>query len=53
MEIKEKNKKLLIVVGVLLLFGGVSLAYFINKVLTNGNGGSTNVTTAVIKSIII
>ena len=49
MEIKEKNKRLLIVVGVLLLFGGASLAYFITKILTNGNGGSTNVTTAVIK----
>ncbi len=49
MEIKEKNKRLLIIVGVLLLFGGASLAYFITKILTNGNGGSTNVTTAVIK----
>ena len=39
MEVKEKNKKLLIVVGILLLFGGVSLAYFVTKVLTSGNGG--------------
>ena len=33
MEVKEKNKKLLIVVGVLLLFGGVSLAYFVSNIL--------------------
>jgi len=46
---EKKNQKLLIVVGVLLLFGGVSLAYFVTKILTNGNGGSTSVTTAVIK----
>ena len=49
MEVKEKNQKLLIVVGILLLFGGVSLAYFVTKILTNGNGGSTSVTTAVIR----
>ena len=49
MEVKEKNKKLLIVVGILILFGGVSLAYFVNKILTNGNGGNTSVTTAVIR----
>ena len=49
MEVKEKNKKLLIIVGILLLFGGVSLAYFVTKILTNGNGGSTSVTTAVIR----
>ena len=49
MEVKEKNKKLLIVVGILILFGGVSLAYFVTKILTNGNGGNTSVTTAVIR----
>ena len=48
MEVKEKNKKLLIIVGVLLLFGGLSLAYFVTKILSNGNGGNTSVTTAVI-----
>ena len=53
MEVKEKNQKLLIVVGVLLLFGGVSLAYFVTKILTNGNGGSTSVTTAVIRGATI
>ena len=53
MEVKEKNKKLLIVVGILLLFGGVSLAYFVTKVLTSGNGGSTSATTAVIRGATI
>jgi len=49
MEPKENNKKLFIIVGVLLLFGGVSLAYFVSSVITGGEGGSTSVTTATIK----
>jgi len=49
MEPKENNKKLFIIVGVLLLFGGVSLAYFVSRAITGGEGGSTNVTTATIK----
>lgn len=49
METKENNKRLLIVVGVLLLVVGVSLAYFVSNILINGKGANTKITTAVIK----
>ena len=44
-----KNQKLFIIIGGLLLVVGVSLAYFVTKILTNGNGGGTSGTTAVIR----
>jgi len=44
----EKNKKMFIIVGCLLLVIGVSLAYFFATSLINGDGASTSGTTAVI-----
>ncbi len=46
----KKNKRLLIIVGVLLLVGGISMAYFVGKMLTSGEGASTSVITANIKN---
>ncbi len=46
----EKNKRLLIIVGVLLLFGGIALAYYVGKTLLEGNGASVKVITANIKN---
>ena len=48
MEKVEKNKKMLIIVGCLLLVMGVSLAYFLATSLVSGSGGRTDATTAVI-----
>ncbi len=47
---KEKNKRLLIIIGVFLLFGGLALAYFVGRMLTGGEGATTTVTTASVKN---
>ena len=46
---KEKNKKLIIIVACLLVVIGVSLAYFTASVLTGGSGEQVEATTATIK----
>ena len=46
---KEKNKKLIIIVASLLVAIGVSLAYFTASVLTGGSGEQVEATTATIK----
>ncbi len=46
----KKNKRLMIIVGMLLLVGGISMAYFVGKMLTSGEGASTSVITANIKN---
>ena len=43
---KDKNKRLFIIVGVLLLVVGVSLAYFVSAILINGTGSSIKASTA-------
>ena len=45
---QEKNKKMLLLVGVLLLVGGVSFAYFVGKTVFGGNGANVSGTTATI-----
>ena len=47
---KDKNKKLIIVVASLLLVIGVSFAYFTVSVLLDGDGASTSGTTATLGS---
>ena len=47
---KEKNKKLTIIVSCLLLVIGVSFAYFVATSIYSGEGASTNGTTATISS---
>ncbi len=44
---KEKNKKLIVIVGALLLVVGVSFAYFTSTGLTGGSGTKSKGTTAV------
>ena len=44
----KKNKRLLIVVSVLLLVGGVSFAYFIASTIFSGEGSNVGGTTATI-----
>ena len=46
---KNKNKKLIIIVGSLLLVIGVSFAYFVSSVMFNGEGSNTGFTTATIQ----
>ena len=46
---KEKNKKLIIIVACLLAVIGVSLAYFAASSFVGGNGGEVEATTATIK----
>ena len=46
---KEKNKKLIIIVACLLVVIGVSLAYFTASVFTGGSGEQVEATTATIK----
>ena len=46
----KKNKKLLVVVGVLIILGGIAFAYFVGRMLTGGNGASTTVTTAQLQN---
>ena len=50
---KDKNKRLMIVVGVLLLIVGVSFAYFVSSVLINGDGAKTKLNTASINGATI
>ena len=50
---KDKNKRLMIVVGVLLLIVGVSFAYFVSSVLIGGSGAKTNMSTASINGATI
>ncbi len=45
---KEKNKKLIIIVSVLLLFGGLSFGYFASKFLSGGQGATASGKTATI-----
>ena len=45
---QEKNKKMLLLVGVLLLVGGISFAYFVGKTVFGGNGANVSGTTATI-----
>ena len=46
---KEKNKKLIIIVACLLVVIGVSLAYFTSALLTGGTGSDVDATAATIK----
>ncbi len=46
----KKNKRLLILVGILLVFGGFTFAYFVGRMLTEGSGATTTVTTAELKN---
>ena len=46
---KEKNKKLIIIVACLLAVIGVSLAYFTSTLLTGGTGSDVDATAATIK----
>ncbi len=46
----EKNKKILIVLGILIGVIGISLAYFVGKMLSAGEGANVKVTTANIKN---
>ncbi len=46
----EKNKRVLIVLGILIVGIGISLAYFVGKMLTGGEGATTKVLTANIKN---
>ncbi len=46
----KKNKRVIIILSVLILGIGVSLAYFVGKMLSEGEGASVKVTTANIKS---
>ncbi len=50
---KDKNKRLMIVVGVLLLIVGVSFAYFVSSILIGGSGAKTNMSTASINGATI
>ena len=50
---KDKNKRLMIVVGVLLLIVGVSFAYFVSSVLINGEGAKTKLNTSSINGATI
>ena len=50
---KDKNKKLIIVVASLLLVVGVSLAYFTASVLFGGNGASASGTTATLEDSVL
>ena len=50
---KDKNKRLMIVVGVLLLVVGVSFAYFVSSILIGGSGAKTNMSTASINGATI
>ncbi len=45
---EKKNKKLIIIVGALLLVIGVSFSYFLASILVEGNGATSSVTTASI-----
>ena len=47
---KEKNKKLLIIVSCLLLVGGISFAYFLASTIFSGDGSSVSGTAATIGS---
>ena len=42
----KKNKRLLIIVSVLLLVGGLSFAYFIASTIFSGEGSNVSGTTA-------
>ena len=46
----KKNKRLMVIVGSLLLAIGISFAYFVSSVILNGNGSSTEFTIATIQS---
>ena len=50
---KDKNKKLIIVVASLLLVVGVSLAYFTASVLFGGNGSKVSGTTATLEDSVL
>ena len=47
---KNKNKKMIIVVACLLVVVGVSFAYFVSSVLVGGKGASIEATTATIQN---
>ena len=47
---KNKNKKMIIVVACLLVVVGVSFAYFVSSILVGGNGASIEATTATIQN---
>ena len=46
----EKNKRIFIIVGILIGVIGISLAYFVGKMLSSGEGATTKVVTANIKN---
>jgi hypothetical protein len=50
---EDKNKRLMVVVGVLLLIVGVSFAYFVSSVLINGEGAKTKLNTSSINGATI